>query len=121
LYEAALGYRVRRATYVKRAEVEERTASRDLKQLVELELLQPVGATKGRYYVPGPRLEGVQDARRAARKPIRDPYAWLPARLAQPTPLEQDKPQSPTVDAVGALGRREGRPELDTRARCGHS
>lgn len=84
LYEAALGYRVRRATYVKRADVEERTASRDLKQLVELELLQPVGETKGRYYVSGPALAGIQDARRATRKPIQDPYAWLPARLAQP-------------------------------------
>jgi Fic family protein len=84
LYEAALGYRVRRATHVKRAEVEERTASRDLKQLVELELLQPVGATKGRYYVSGPALAGIQDARRATRTPIQDPYAWLPARLAQP-------------------------------------
>ncbi|TAK70344.1 MAG: Fic family protein [Actinomycetota bacterium] len=89
LYEAALGYRVRRPTYVKRAEVEERTGSRDLKQLVELELLRPVGATKGRHYVPGPALTRVQEARQAARTPIRDPYPWLPARLAQPTPAEQ--------------------------------
>ncbi len=116
LYEAALGYRVRRATYVKRAEVEERTASRDLKQLVELELLQPVGATKGRYYVPGSALKGIQDARRAARKSIRDPYPWLPARLAQPTPFEQIKPLSPPLDTVSSEGPRDGRTRLVTEA-----
>ncbi|MCZ3385783.1 MAG: Fic family protein [Actinomycetia bacterium] len=116
LYEAALGYRVRRATYVKRAEVEERTASRDLKQLVELELLQPVGATKGRYYVPGPALEEIQDARRAARKSIRDPYPWLPAQLAQPTPIERSKPMSTPLDTVRSGGRNEGPARLVSKA-----
>jgi len=115
LYEAALGYRVRRATYLKRAEVEERTASRDLKHLVELELLRPVGATKGRYYVPGPALDSIQDARKAARKPVRDPYPWLPARLAQPTPIEHSRSLSPPLATVSSEGR-EGRTELVTRA-----
>lgn len=115
LYEAALGYRVRRATYLKRAEVEERTGSRDLKHLVELQLLRPVGATKGRYYVPGPAFDSIKDARKAARKPIRDPYPWLPARLAQPTPLEHRRSLSQPVDTVSSEAH-EGRTEMVTRA-----
>jgi hypothetical protein len=115
LYEAALGYRVRRATYLKRAEVEERTGSRDLKHLVELELLRPVGATKGRYYVPGPALKSIQAARRVARKPIRDPYPWLPARLARPTPIEHSRSLSPPAVPMSREGR-EGLTEIVTRA-----
>ena len=85
LYEAALGYRIRRATYLKRAEVEERTATRDLRQLVDLDLLRPVGETKGRHYVAGPGLAPVVNWRVAARKPLVDPYPWLATRLAHPT------------------------------------
>ena len=85
LYEAALGYRIRRATYLKRAEVEERTATRDLRQLVDLDLLRPVGETKGRHYVAGPGLAPLVNLRVAATKPLADPNPWLPARLAHPT------------------------------------
>ena len=75
---------IRRATYLKRAEVEERTANRDLRQLVDLDLLRPVGETKGRHYVAGPGLASVINLRIAAKKPLVDPYPWLPARLVQP-------------------------------------
>lgn len=84
LYEAALGYRIRRSTYIKRAEVEDRTASRDLKAFVDLGLLTPVGETRGRHYVAGPGLEPVLDARRKARTRLTDPYPWMSQRLAQP-------------------------------------
>jgi Fic family protein len=86
LYEAALGYRIRRATYRKRAEVEERTASRDLKALVELDLLAAVGETRARHYVAGTALAPVIAARNDAKASLVDPYPWMPARLAQPTP-----------------------------------
>jgi hypothetical protein len=89
LYEAALGYRVRRSTYLKRAGVEERTASRDLKQLADGAFLRAVGATRGRHYVAGPAVASVLEARQVARARMRDPYPWLPSRLAEPTPLEQ--------------------------------
>jgi Fic family protein len=77
LYEAALGYRVRRSTYVKRAEVEERTASRDLKDLVGVDLLRAVGEKRGRYYVAGRALAPVFEARQEARSPVVDPYPEL--------------------------------------------
>ena len=70
LYEAALGYGIRRATYLKRAEVEERTATRDLRLLVDLDLLRPVGETKERHYVAGAGLDSgrtVPTARRGHR------------------------------------------------------
>lgn len=86
LYEAALGYRIRRSTYIKRAEVEDRTASRDLKSFVEYGLLKAVGETRGRHYVAGPGLDVVVAARRKARMRIIDPYPWLPERLKQPAP-----------------------------------
>ena len=84
LYEAALGYRIRRATYRKRAEVEERTATRDLRQLVQLDLLRPVGETRGRHYVAGARLAPVVGLRAATKTALADPYPWLQSLLAQP-------------------------------------
>lgn len=62
LYEAALGYRIRRSTYIKRAEVEDRTASRDLKAFVQYGLLTAV------------------DEQRSRIRPL------LPERLAQQVP-----------------------------------
>ena len=86
LYEAALGYRIRRSTYIKRTEVEDRTASRDLKAFVEHGLLRAVGETRGRHYVAGPALEPVLAARRQSRTPVSDPYSWVPERLVRPVP-----------------------------------
>ncbi len=55
--EAAYGIRIRRATYLRSVEttwgepVAELTASRDLRALVDAGLLEPIGDTRGRYYV----------------------------------------------------------------------
>lgn len=50
-FDAAIGARVRRPSYVKRSGVEERTASRDLKTLVDCGLLRALGNTRARYYL----------------------------------------------------------------------
>ena len=81
LYEAILGYRLRRGTYVKMAGVEERTATRDLAQLCDKGLLQGVGERQGRYYLAGQILVDVPTRCRESRRPVADPYPWLPARL----------------------------------------
>lgn len=78
---AALGYRLRRGGYVKMAGIEERTASRDLAQLVDAGLLRAIGERRGRYYIAGPVLVDVRTRCRDKRPPIRDPYPWMPGRL----------------------------------------
>jgi hypothetical protein len=58
LYDAAHGIRLRNAMYRKLVdetlgeEISDLTASRDLKAMVDAELLQAVGQGRGRYYVP---------------------------------------------------------------------
>jgi Fic family protein len=85
LYEAVLGYRVRRASYVKTAGVEERTASRDLAALVELGILTARGETRGRHYVAGQILADLHQSCRERRRPLADPYPWIRAELAKGT------------------------------------
>ncbi|MER7244332.1 Fic family protein [Kribbella sp. NPDC000426] len=86
LFDASLGFRMRRSTYVRRAGIEERTASRDLAKLTELELLQAVGETKGRHYVMGGRLTLIVQAALSNREALADPYPWMRQRLAAPAP-----------------------------------
>lgn len=82
LYEAVLGYRVRRSGYMKLTGVEKHTASRDLGRLAELDLLRPHGETRGRYYQAGQRLQDLREQTRRSRRPITDPYPWMHGRLS---------------------------------------
>lgn len=82
LFDALLGYRLRRTTHVKRAEIEERTATRDFKRLVDLGLLKAVGETRARHYVAAKRLQELrQTALADIARGVEDPYPWLRARL----------------------------------------
>lgn len=78
LFDAALGIRIRRSTYINRTGVEDRTATRDLTALANAGLLAPGGAPRGRgrYYLPAPKLG---DAIREARgdRTLIDPYPDL--------------------------------------------
>lgn len=56
LHDAALAGRVRRARYQRAENLSNQQSVRDIRALVEAELLLPVGNTKARYYVPGPRF-----------------------------------------------------------------
>lgn len=88
LFDASLGFRLRRSTYVRRAGIEERTASRDLSRLTDLGLLRSVGETKGRHYVMGNRLVELVQGLFEQREPLIDPYPWMRERLAgAPTPI----------------------------------
>lgn len=78
LFDAALGSRVTRPTYVKRVEgLDSRTATRDLARLVDLGLLEPRGQTRGRYYLAGGELAATRAALRSERSPLADPYPTL--------------------------------------------
>lgn len=81
IFDAMMGLRVRRSGYVKRTGIEERTASRDLNQLVATGLLDPIGQTRGRHYVASARLRRVSGEARSHRDSLTDPYPWLAGRL----------------------------------------
>jgi hypothetical protein len=83
LYEAVLGYRVRRFGYMKMTGVEKHTATRDLGRLVESGLLRPQGETRGRHYLAGEWLRELREECRRRRPPLVDPYPWMRKRLAE--------------------------------------
>lgn len=85
MFDAVLGYRIRRADYVKRVEVEQHTATRDLAALTDAGILLPHGTGRGRLYTAGERLQQIRSNRRAHRQPLTDPYPWLRARLVSPS------------------------------------
>ncbi|HBX81200.1 MAG TPA: Fic family protein [Propionibacteriaceae bacterium] len=82
LNDAAMGLRLRRATYVKIAdesgtEITEPTAGRDLKALVEAGYLEPQGERRGRIYLATPKLRDVWRGVRSSRahRDDADPFA----------------------------------------------
>jgi Fic family protein len=81
LNDAAMGLRLRRATYLKIAaesgsDISEQTAGRDLKTLADQGFLEPHGERRGRYYLGTDRLRKVWLDIRAARAESdpRDPF-----------------------------------------------
>ena len=80
LYAALVGYRIRRSAYVRETQVDERTASRDLRALVDAGYLEARGETKGRHYVRAGKLI---DIRRELSDvvPISDPSPELLAEI----------------------------------------
>jgi Fic family protein len=84
MFDAVLGYRVRRGGYLKRTGTTEQTATRDLAALAEAGMLTAHGNGRGRYYTAGTPLRHIQEAIRASRTRLRDPYPWMRAELAGP-------------------------------------
>jgi len=83
-FDAVLGYRVRRGGYMKRAAISEQTATRDLAALASAGILTAFGNGRGRYYAAGEPVREIRERLRAGRRPLRDPYPWMRARLAEP-------------------------------------
>lgn len=83
LYEAALGFRIRNATYRSALEVSlgesitAPTASKDLQRLSDSNLLMPGGEKRGRFYTASPALRQLQRTIIDARDPRddSDPFA----------------------------------------------
>ena len=97
MFDAVLGYRVRRATYLKRAEVTDQTATRDLAALASEGILMPHGSGRGRFW-PKPGCSGVGESRHvsgsepAARASGRtmglpSPGAWGWVTVTSPGPF----------------------------------
>lgn len=79
LHDAAIGFRVRRATYraSDRDGLTEQMASRDLHDLAQAGLLVPQGEKRGRFYLAGPEIAAARQAIIDARDPSddSDPFA----------------------------------------------
>lgn len=82
LNDAAMGLRLRRATYLKIAaeagsDISEQTAGRDLKALADAGYLEPHGERRGRFYVATPLLREVWLGIRGSRavRDEADPFA----------------------------------------------
>lgn len=86
LFDAMLGLRVRRTSYLKRVELEERTATRDLARLSDLGLLEAHGNTRGRFYLAGEILRDAARDARSDRHHLTDPYPWLVPELRRTVP-----------------------------------
>jgi Fic family protein len=90
LVDAAYGLRLTHSTYKRLVEltagetVSTLTASRDLRALVDAKLLQPIGQTRGRYYVGEANLRAERKRIQAERAPkeTSDPFRLAAAQLS---------------------------------------
>lgn len=90
LVEAAYGFRLTHSTYKMLIEltagetVSTLTTSRDLRALVDAKLLQPIGQTRGRYYVGEPNLRAERKRIQAGRaaKETSDPFELATGQLS---------------------------------------
>jgi Fic family protein len=86
LFDALLGLRVTRPSYIKLTELDERTATRDLVHAADLGLLDPRGERRGRHYVAGEPLQEIRAQLRSARSPLEDPYPTLSGEIRRAMP-----------------------------------
>ena len=74
ILDAIFGFRVRNNRYRTENEISEVVASRDLKKLCDVNLLEPVGDKRGRYYVAAEALKTIRAEITRHRPKIPDPY-----------------------------------------------
>lgn len=86
LFDAMIGLRVTRPSYVKLTGLDERTATRDLVNAANTGLLDTRGERRGRHYVAGEPLRQIRAELRAARKPLDDPYPTLIGEIRRAMP-----------------------------------
>lgn len=88
LVDTAYGLRIRRGSYQAAAEemtgeeISDQTASRDLKAMVDLGLLEAIGERRARYYLGGDDAKGLREEIRARRPPREtdDPFRLVRER-----------------------------------------
>ena len=85
LLQAAIGSRVRNGSYRISADISKNLASRDLKALVDAELLVPEGEKRGRFYVASRRVAEIRHRLRLPKN-VADPFA---EGLQDPVPDRQ--------------------------------
>ncbi|MFL4973386.1 MAG: Fic family protein [Microvirga sp.] len=76
LMDATFGYKVRNQRHREQNDLSEVVASRDLRRLTDLGLLEAIGEKRGRYYVAGKPLEEIAE-KCADRRRASNPYEML--------------------------------------------
>lgn len=76
LFEAAMGLKMTNSRYQRDVEVTKYVAGRDLKELADLGLLEPIGDKRGRYYMAGEELIAAR-ADAEIHRPMPDPYVLV--------------------------------------------
>jgi Fic family protein len=74
LIDAVFGYKIRAGRYQTENNVSDVVASRDLRRLCEIGLLEPVGDKRGRYYVGAKPLRDIHRKAQLSRSPVGDPF-----------------------------------------------
>lgn len=83
LFNAAIGYRIRRGNYAAQVDVQGQTATRDLAMLTHSGLLEARGEKRGRHYVAGKALKDIfSEVTAGIDIPMTEPYPNFAARLA---------------------------------------
>ena len=95
LADAAIGYRVRNATYRPNADVSQKTATRDLSDLVEAGLLEKLGKKRGTYYVRSEMLATLM-SRIPPPQRVPDPFETLAGE--EKSPASGDEINSPGTE-----------------------
>lgn len=88
LYDAAIGFRVRNATYraTDEDELTEQVAGRDLRQIADAGFLVPVGEKRGRFYVASPQLRALRQDIITSRDPRDDSDPFTSWAVGAPAP-----------------------------------
>jgi Fic family protein len=86
MFDALLGLRVTRPSYLKLTDVDERTGTRDLVAAAERGLLEAKGERRGRHYVAGAPLQVIRKQLRDARRALSDPYPTLTEEIRRARP-----------------------------------
>jgi Fic family protein len=94
MFDAAQGYRLTNAWYRRDAEVNELTASRDMKKLTELTIFEAEGEKRGRVYRAGKELLGLRQSVRRDKEAYADPYELLKDQETRGL-LAPDEPRLP--------------------------
>jgi Fic family protein len=90
LFDVALGWRITNPRYRNEADVTEFVASRDLKRLSELGLLEPQGEKRGRSYIRSKRLALIREKTRT-NKPVENPYETIMGRMSTIARLSREE------------------------------
>jgi Fic family protein len=87
LFDACIGVKVTNSRYRGEANVTEYVASRDLKKLSEIGLLDPMGEGRGRAYQAGDKLKLIRLKTRSPRK-VENPYVVAELKAAAKIALD---------------------------------